>query len=119
MSSGIMPEYWEAWRPSNLDADDRIAISVYDLDRLGRRHQPQITAFADHNATSERINAGEGYVKKSKDSCRRGRPDYMFQKTRIVAWPRAARIDHRRAPAASETKRIDSKRGAAPIDMSM
>ena len=43
----------------------------------------------------------------------------MFQKTGIVAWPRAARIEHRRAPAASETKRIDSKRGAAPIDMSM
>jgi hypothetical protein len=45
---------------SNLDTDDRIAIGVCDLDRFGRRHQPQVATFADHNATGEPINAGEG-----------------------------------------------------------
>lgn len=42
---------------SNLDADDCVAIGVCDLDRFGRRHQPQVAAFADHNATREPIDA--------------------------------------------------------------
>jgi len=50
----------------NLDADDRIAIGVSDLDRFGRRHQPQVATFADHDATGEPINAGEGYVEERK-----------------------------------------------------
>ena len=41
----------------------------------------------------------------------------MLEKPRIVARPCAARIDKRRASAASETERIDPKRRAAPIDV--
>lgn len=43
----------------------------------------------------------------------------MLEEPRIVARSCAARVDQRRAPASSETERIDPKRRAAPIDMSM
>lgn len=52
---------------SNLDAHDCIAIGVYDLDRFGGRHQPEVAAFTDHNATGEPIDAGERYVEEGKD----------------------------------------------------
>jgi hypothetical protein len=43
----------------------------------------------------------------------------VLKKTGIVARPRAARIDKRCASAASQTERIDPKRRAAPIDVSV
>jgi hypothetical protein len=63
----ITPEYWEACRPhSNLDAHDCIAIGGYDLDRFGGRHQPEVAAFTDHNATGEPIDAGERTLRKAR-----------------------------------------------------
>ena len=35
---------------AHLDADDEIAVVVGDLDRVGRGHQPQVLALADHDA---------------------------------------------------------------------
>jgi hypothetical protein len=43
----------------------------------------------------------------------------MLQEPQVVARPCATSVDQRRASAASETERIDPKRGAAPIDVSM
>jgi hypothetical protein len=43
----------------------------------------------------------------------------MLQEPQAIARPCATRVDQRRASAASETERIDPKRRAAPIDMSM
>ena len=47
------------------------------------------------------------------------RADDVFEEPRVVARSCAASVDERRASAASETERIDPKRSAAPIDMSM
>ena len=47
---------------ANLDADDRVAIGVGDLDRFGRRHQPEVAALADHDAPGESVDPGERYV---------------------------------------------------------
>ncbi len=41
----------------------------------------------------------------------------MLEKARIIAWPRAPRIDECRATASRENERIDAERRAAPIDM--
>ena len=97
----------------------RVAIGVCDLHRFGRRHQPQVAAFADHNATGEPKNPGERHVEEGEDPHRSGRADDMLQESGIVARPRAARVDQRRASAASGTERVDPKRRAAPIDMGM
>ena len=43
----------------------------------------------------------------------------MLQESGIIARPRAASVDERRASAASETERVDPERSAAPIDMGM
>ena len=41
----------------------------------------------------------------------------MLQETGVVARPRTARIDQRRASAASQAKWIDAKGSSAPIDV--
>jgi hypothetical protein len=120
MSSGITPEYWEACRlHSNLDAHDCIAIGGYDLDRFGGRHQPEVAAFTDHNATGEPLDAGERYVEEGKDPPGGRRSNDLLQEPHVVSWLRAARVDERRAAAAGEAERVDTERSAAPIDMRM
>ena len=47
------------------------------------------------------------------------RLDHMLEKAEIVARPRAAGVDQRRATAASQSQGIDAQRGAAPIDVGM
>ena len=104
---------------ANLDADDRVAIGARDLDRFGRRHQPEVAALADHDAPGEPVDPGERYVEIGEDPHRSRWADDMLQESGIIARPRAAGVDERRASATSETERVDPQRSAAPIDMGM
>ena len=100
----------------DFDAADRVAVRQRDLDRVDRRHEPEVAALSHHHPLGKAVNAGKGDVEKGDDPNRR-RPDHMFEKARIIARPGAARIDERRAAPSRENERIDAERRAAPIDM--
>src|SRR6202522_3000237 len=100
----------------DLDAADRIAMGARDFDRVDRRHQSEIAAFADHDALGEAINTGERYVEVGDDADRR-RLDHMLEKPGIVARTGAAGVDQRRAAATRQYQRIDAQRSTAPVDV--
>ncbi len=101
---------------ADFDADDRIQIASGDLDRVDRRHEPEVAALADHHALRKAEYAGERNIEISEDSDR-GRTDHMAQEPRKVAWSRAPGVDQRRAASPGEPERIDAQGRAAPIDM--
>src|ERR1700678_2149909 len=100
----------------DLDAADRVAMGARHFDRVDRRHQSEIAAFADHDPFGEAVNAGERYVEVGDDANWR-RLDHMFEKPGVVSRPGAAGVDQGRAAAPREYQRIDAQRSAAPIDV--
>jgi hypothetical protein len=100
----------------DFDAPDRVAVRQRDLDRVDRRHEPEVATLSHHHPLGKAVDAGKGDVEKGDDPNRR-RPDHMFEKARIIARPGAARIDERRAAPSRENERVDAERRAAPIDM--
>ena len=82
----------------HLDADDDVAVGVGDLDRLARRHQPEIAAFADHDPPRKGEDAGEGDVQIGEDA-RLAPLDHMLAEAEEIAGPGAAGVDHGRDAA--------------------
>src|SRR4029077_16222393 len=69
---------------THLDTYDRVAMVVGHSYSIGRAHQSQVAAFADHDAFGEREYAGKRDVQVSENA-RLARFDDVFEKTAKVA----------------------------------
>src|SRR4029078_2088262 len=101
---------------TNVAPDNCVAIGLDRFDRIGRAHQPEVAAFADHDASGEPKDAGKRDVEIGQDP-RPARPDYVLEEAGIIARPGASSIDERGDAAFfGEVVGIDSQRDAAPIN---
>jgi len=93
---------------AHFDSNDRIEVRARDFDRVGRRHQPEVAALADHHARRETEDAGERYIEKGEYPNRTG-PDHVAEEPGVVAGSCAPCIDKRRASSSPQAKGIDAK----------
>ena len=77
---------------AHLDADDEIAIGVGDGDRIGRRHQPDVLAFANHDGVREPVDASERDMKIGENA-NLAWFDHMLAEAREISRAGAAGVD--------------------------
>src|SRR5215470_15243691 len=102
---------------AHFDARDQITVGADDVNTLARIEEPQIGAFANCHCRTDGEDARKGDVEVWNDAQRR-RLDDMPPEPVESTGAGAAGVDERRRPAAARyLRRIDTKRGPAPVDM--